>query len=323
MNNTVHSATGRTPFEMEHGVKQMTTLDMAVTGQPASMVEHNASRAVSGDFGDRMKASWALAADRVRRAQADMEERAARYQDDVSFKVGEKAYMSTEHLELPAWSIQKVRKMRNRYFGPWKIKKVWSPQAVELDIPRRLLPRLHRVVHPKYLKHWTPGGEDSVRVPDIDMAMSADPIMVEEVLGQRSYYSKRQYLVRWAGWSVTEATWEDEDDLFENPKLAAYLNKTAREFTGEETPVGAVMGEQEGCQEAKVGSEWTSSFADKKTEEGSFAAYGGACELLRRRNAVRRLKPGMLAEYGKHVDRVRRGGTYEKLRAVVPFLSCV
>ena len=64
-------------------------------------------------------------------------------------------------------------------------------------------------------------------VPDIDEALAESPIMVEEILGQRDYYSKRQYLVRWAGWLTSEATWEAEDELLGNSKLALYLNRKA------------------------------------------------------------------------------------------------
>ena len=72
-------------------------------------------------------------------------------------------------------------------------------------------------------------------VPDIDEALAESPIMVEEILGQqRDYYSKRQYLVRWAGWSTSEATWEAEDELLGNSKLALYLNRKARVDTATE-----------------------------------------------------------------------------------------
>ena len=124
----------------------------------------------------------------------------------------------------------------------------WGLQSTAPSVPRRLLTHLHRIVHPKYLKPWTAGGEERVAVPDIETALAADPIMVAEVHAQRSYYNRRQYLVRWEGWSISEATWEDEEGLFGNPKLAAYLNKKARDLTGNI----ADMSVAEGSAEVKV-----------------------------------------------------------------------
>ena len=270
---------------MEHGVRQMGTLDAAVTGVPSSMVEHNADRSVSGDFADRMRIGRTLAVDKVRQAQADMEDRASLNQEDYTYTVGEKAYMATSHITLPAWSVEKVHKLRNKFFGPWEVVKVWSPQAVELKIPKRLLPRMHRVIHPKYLKKWTPGGEARVLVPDIDAALAESPIMVEEILGQREYYSKRQYLVRWAGWSTSEATWEGEDELLENPKLALYLSRKARVMMGT---------------------------APEEQEEGM---AGGIEEKRETDDAARRFSPSMLAAYREQVQRVRSVSTYGKRRS--------
>ena len=116
-------------------------------------------------------------------------------------------------------------------------------------------------------------------VPDIETALAADPAMVAEVHGQRAYYRRRQYLVRWAGWSISESTWEDEEGLFGNPKLAAYLNKKARDLTNN----GADMAMAEGWIEETGGQE------------------------------VRRFNPGMLAEYRKQVENVRGKSTYGKL----------
>ena len=109
--------------------------------------------------------------------------------------------------------------------------------------------------------------------------------MVEEILGQREYYSKRQYLVRWAGWSTSEATWEGEDELLENPKLALYLSRKAR-----------VM-------------------MDTAPEEQEEGMAGGIEEKRETDDAARRFSPSMLAAYREQVQRVRSVSTYGKRRS--------
>jgi hypothetical protein len=56
---------------------------------------------------------------------------------------------------------------------------------------------------------------------------------VEEVLAQRGTGSKRQYLVKWKGWPLWEATWEKESNL-ENAQ------ESLKEFQQKVTEVDAI-----------------------------------------------------------------------------------
>ena len=51
---------------------------------------------------------------------------------------------------------------------------------------------------------------------------------VEAVIGERQHRGRKQYLVRWLGYDVSEATWESEANLG-NAKdaIAEYQRRTA------------------------------------------------------------------------------------------------
>jgi hypothetical protein len=129
---------------------------------------------------------------------------------------------------------------------------------------------------------------------------------VAEVHAQRSYYNRRQYLVRWEGWSISEATWEDEEGLFGNPKLAAYLNKKARDLTGMNADLSVAEGSAGDRSFLAVYQDDMAWWSDSEKRGGQVA---------------RRFNPGMLAECRKQVERVRRVRSSEKLRSASAAVS--
>ena len=94
-NNSVHTATGHTPFELDcgqHPVDPHYFLTNAVKQTQIASVE---------DF----TTEWRLMLDRahesLERAQAEMADRANRHRMDMQFKKGERVWLSTKHLLRP------------------------------------------------------------------------------------------------------------------------------------------------------------------------------------------------------------------------------
>jgi hypothetical protein len=76
-----------------------------------------------------------------------METQANKKRRDIQFAVGDWSWLKTDHLVLPP-SLS--RKLAAKWIGPYQIKKVINPVAMELQLPSNL--RLHPVFHVSNLK---------------------------------------------------------------------------------------------------------------------------------------------------------------------------
>jgi hypothetical protein len=128
---------------------------------------------------------------------------------DVSFQVGDKVLLSTEHLAL---KNQPSSKFKQRWIGPYSIRRAISAVAYELLLPRSL--KIHPVFHISLLK---PYREDALNPPP---SAPPDPVLndqgeeeyyVEEILNHRIRRLGRgkrlEFLVRWTGYGPDADEW--------------------------------------------------------------------------------------------------------------------
>lgn len=137
----------------------------------------------------------------------------------VEFQVGSKVWLSTSHLPLKLGS----RKLASKYAGPFQVEAVVAPCAYRLCLPENW--RIHNVFHASQLKavHGSPSRQEAILLED-----STEEFEVDRILGMRLARSgkKREFLVRWKGYSSFEDSWEPEGNL-ENArqKVHEYLTK--------------------------------------------------------------------------------------------------
>ena len=121
---------------------------------------------------------------------------------DLSFQAGSKVLLSTEHLTL---KNQPSSKFKQRWIGPYTIRRVVSPVAYELLLPRTL--KIHPVFHVSLLKPYV---EDTINpAPPAPPAPivnddGEEEFYVEEILNHRVRRFGRtprlEFLVRWTGY---------------------------------------------------------------------------------------------------------------------------
>ncbi len=130
-----------------------------------------------------------------------------------------------EQVTLPGQAEN--RKLRLRYIGPFRILEKISPLTYRLALPRHL--RLHSAFHVDRLKRW----QESSRGHRVS-AMELGPIdeqtqeyEVEEILRSRMVRrgrgKRREFLIRWKGYPLHDATWEPERNLHCPEKLQEFL----------------------------------------------------------------------------------------------------
>ena len=212
-NNSVQASTGFTPFYLNYGQEVQMPLDYAIA---AAKPINNPEAAV-----------------RIRRLHADLERarlhieqaqhRQARYADAhrraVTFNVGDSVLLSTEHLRFVG-SDTRTPKFTYKFIGPFKIKRVVNENAYELDLPPQL--QIHPVLNISRLKAYHDGQRlfpsrvppDSRPPPEVIQEDGAAVFEVESILAKRGTDRRRvEYLVKWKGYPVWEATWEPISSL--------------------------------------------------------------------------------------------------------------
>ena len=111
------------------------------------------------------------------RAAASMAKYANKHRRDITYHPGDRAWLKTDHLGLPA---NLSRKLSAKWTGPFTVEKVVNPVAVRLTLPANF--RIHPVFHVSQLKpHQGPNVERPAAV--MEDQHQAEEFEVEQILG--------------------------------------------------------------------------------------------------------------------------------------------
>jgi len=135
------------------------------------------------------------------------------------FKTGDKVWLDSS-LVLHKGN----KKFKPRRLGPFKIIKRISELSYKLDLPQSM--RIHPVVHVSCLEPYYEDSFSRTQVPPPPIIINdEEEYEVEEILDRRKHYRKIQYLVKWKGYPLSEASWEPESNLNCPELLKAFNSK--------------------------------------------------------------------------------------------------
>ena len=99
------------------------------------LIRDSQSTAVEGVnvFMQRMERTFSRASQMLQRAQERQKIQADRKRREQVFRLGEQVLLSTEHLQL---KNAPVRKLRERFVGPFFVTRRIGPVAYELELPQ-------------------------------------------------------------------------------------------------------------------------------------------------------------------------------------------
>jgi hypothetical protein len=214
-NLSIHRSTKMTPFEADLGY----TPDLPLDSIAMATQKQSKSSLRGGEFVDHLERILRVAQDRLIHAQDTQAAEANRHRQPVDprMRVGSKVFLDTKDLPITYTNVRPNRqKLVHRYLGPYTIRKMMNPNAVELDLPNDM--QIHDVVNVSRLK-VDRTDNDRIYVtppPPMRTSRSGTTHVIEAVVGHRQDEDRRagwKYQVKWEGWDVTDNTWEPEANL--------------------------------------------------------------------------------------------------------------
>jgi hypothetical protein len=204
-NNSKQASTGYTPFELDCGQHPNTPIAMT---SPSEVPAAN-------EFLQHWTSMIEIAKDSLREAQ----ERQAKYANEhrrfIIFKEGDKVLLSMKNTNAPVDRNRPTKKLTSRFAGPYTIVKVISSTAYKLDLPADM--KIYPVFHFSLLKPYQaspseflrPTPPPAIALPDTEH----EEYEVETILDKRILRTKPQYLIKWLGYPLHDATWEPLENL--------------------------------------------------------------------------------------------------------------
>jgi len=157
-----------------------------------------------------------------RKAQESWIKEKPRY---VPFTVGSKVWLEGTNLQLPSNTTPKLSPRR---YGPFKVVSQISKVAYKLELPSTW--KIHDVFHASLLtpyKETDQHGPNFIEPPP-DILEGEPEWEVEKILKERSFgHWKKQYLVRWKGYSPAHDSWTNSEDLHA-PELLMDFQKRSK-----------------------------------------------------------------------------------------------
>jgi hypothetical protein len=166
--------------------------------------------------------------DRLLEAQQRQASNANKHRRDVTLNVGDEVLVDARVLR--GQQLETSRKLAHRWIGPFRIKRVVSRSAYELDLP--VSSRAHPVFNISRLRPYQSPTQfprrPVPRPPPAIETSDGTEYEVEAIVAKRVRRGKREYLVKWLGYDAAENTWEPEDHLTNSSQLIRAFERRSR-----------------------------------------------------------------------------------------------
>jgi len=129
---------------------------------------------------------------------------------EITFKVGDKVWLSMEHLR----TTRPSKKLDYKRTGQYMVSKIINKNASKLDLPNTM--RNHNVFHVSLLDRYAPpvaGQPPSEPQSTIVDDAGEQEWEVERILDAKLRDLKVHYFVQWAGYSHVRTSWEPAENL--------------------------------------------------------------------------------------------------------------
>ena len=138
----------------------------------------------------------------------------------MSFAIGEHVWLEGKNLPISTGSS----KLRPKRYGPFKISRVISLVAYQLELPSQW--KIHPIFHASLLlpyKETEQHGPNFIRPPP-DVIGGEEQYEVEAIRDHRYQGRKQQlqFLLKWKGYPEADNTWEPQKNVHVSELLQEY-----------------------------------------------------------------------------------------------------
>ena len=131
--------------------------------------------------------------------------------DIEEYKVGDLVMLSTKDLKYQIVG-RRTEKLTERFVGLYKIKKVVSSNAVELELPITI--KIHLVVNVSRIRRYVDQVEGQRKKQPAPVIIEGEEEWkVEKILNKRQVREKDKYLVCWERFTAESDTWKGRENL--------------------------------------------------------------------------------------------------------------
>jgi Chromo (CHRromatin Organisation MOdifier) domain len=146
----------------------------------------------------------------------------------LTWKMGQLVWLKGKNPPLPYG----MAKLTPRRHGPFKVTKIVSPVAVQLELLAQW--SIHPVFHTSLIMAYTetPSHGPNFTQPPPDLIDGEAEYKVEQIRSHQSWGQCKtlQYLIKWKGYPKSNNTWEDTDQIHA-PTLIKLYHQTATQET--------------------------------------------------------------------------------------------
>jgi transposase InsO family protein len=221
INSSPSKATGLSPYYIEKGRHAVTNLDRDNILRRGDSTDPDIEEFVAGIHNIEQEVR-----ERMELTRQWMERDADKRRRDISTSLhpGAYAYLSTNGITLPWDKERRSKKLRQLYYGPYKILRQLSPVSFQLQLPAAA--RIHDVFHCSLLKPANDSQTLGLHGTPLPAATDSDEYEVEKILTRRGENDHLQYLIKWKGYPMDDCSWEPASNLKNSKRiLAAFNNK--------------------------------------------------------------------------------------------------
>jgi len=200
-NNKVYTVTKTPLFQVNYGRELRMGFDIRKKGKNEKAEE----------FVKEMKERHEEARVALVKSQKEIKRQADRNRKEAEeYRVGDKVLISTKDFLMELMK-RVMKKLTEKFIGPYVVKKIVSENAVELELPASL--RIHLVVNVRRIVKYREQVEgEKIPPPPVKVA-SEKEYEVKEILDRQERRGKMRYLVKWKGYTAEENTWEGLENL--------------------------------------------------------------------------------------------------------------
>ena len=184
-NNKVHTATKKSPFQVNYGREPRMGFD----------IRKKEKNEKAEEFAKEMKERHEEARAALVKSQEEIKRQVDRSRKEAKeYRVGDKVLISTKYFSMESMK-RATKKLTEKFIGPYVIRKIVSENVVELELPASL--KIHLVVNVRRIVKYREQveGQKKIPLPPVEVAGEKE-YEVEEILDRQEKRGKTKYLVK-------------------------------------------------------------------------------------------------------------------------------